>query len=69
LTTECYAKNLLTDKICDTCSWKIDVCFSSSKDVWCHRMKKSPKENTCEYFSEVPEIMRHLRDYVMQKHI
>ncbi len=68
MTTDDYAKNLLTDQLCENCSWKINVCFSSSKEVWCHRMIKAPEEKTCEHFSKIPEITIHLREYIMQKH-
>jgi len=45
------------------------MCFSSSGEMWCYKMKTEPQEKTCEYFNEIPEIISHLRNYVMQKHI
>lgn len=69
MTVNDCAKNLLADKICENCSWKITACFSSSKETWCHRMIKKPQEETCDHFLEVPAIMRSLKEYVLQKHI
>ena len=69
MTVNDYAKNLLANQSCENCSWKINVCFSSSPEVWCHRMMKEPKEKTCENFSKIPEIITHLKEYVAQKHI